>query len=235
VSLAAGASGAAARLTWWDIFGGIVLPILAAAAQVSLLQGDTVGPWLCWGYSLGGIVALLAATKAWTNPAHVSFVCGANFACAAGSLLNALDHFLFSYYFAWLPAVVLISLPACAAAQVNARKGLKLFRQGVRLRQVALGAFIAFVPPVVAQMTETRWVAATMARLQDTDIDKVADAVRRFNEYPLRFGRFGEDVCEQVVIGRRGLLKTNRLLDGELVKMLGPNVFEDCQPRDPHG
>jgi hypothetical protein len=44
VSLAAGASGVAARLTWWDIIGGIVLPILATAAQVSLLQGDTVGP-----------------------------------------------------------------------------------------------------------------------------------------------------------------------------------------------
>jgi hypothetical protein len=202
VSLAAGASGAAARLTWWDIIGGIVLPILATAAQVLLLQGDTVGPWLCWGYSLGGIAALFAAAKFAQNPSHRSFICGANFGCAAGSLLNALDHFLFSYFFAWLPAVVLISLPACAAAQVNVRKGIKLL---------------------------------TMARLQDADVNVVADAVRRFNEYPLRFGRFGEDVREQVVIGRRDLSKTNKLLDSEIVGILGPNVFEDCQPRDPHG
>jgi len=224
VSDAAGASGAAARLSWWDIIGGIVLPILAIAAQVSLLQGDTVGPWLCRGYSLGGIVALFAATKFALNPSHRSFICGANFPCAAGSLLNALDHFLFSYFYAWLPAVVLISPPARAAAQVNARKGIKLFRQRVRSRQVALGAFINFVPPVVTQMTETRWVAATMVRLQDADIDDVADAVQRFNEYPLRFGRFGEDVCEQVVIGRRGIPGSNKLLDSEIVKMLGPKT-----------
>jgi hypothetical protein len=94
---------------------------------------------------------------------------------------------------------------------------------------------MTLLPPLAAQMIETRWVAATMARLWDDDTNTVAAAVRAFDNHPLRFGRFADDVCEQVVIGRAGILETNKLLDSELVRMLGPNVFEDCQPRDPHG
>jgi hypothetical protein len=59
-ALAITANGTAARLGWWEIVGGIVLPTLFAIAQGLLLQADTAGPWLTWGYTAFGIAALLA-------------------------------------------------------------------------------------------------------------------------------------------------------------------------------
>jgi hypothetical protein len=105
VTLALTANETTARLSWWDIVGGIALPLVAAVGQVSLLKEDIVGPWLSWSYAPLGVVALLAATKDWGSPVHRGFLSGANLGCAAGSLLNAADHLLYSYFFVWPAAL----------------------------------------------------------------------------------------------------------------------------------
>jgi hypothetical protein len=62
VTLAATASRSPPRLTRWETIGGVVLPLLSAAGQVLVLHEDIVGPWLSWGYTPLGILALFAAT-----------------------------------------------------------------------------------------------------------------------------------------------------------------------------
>jgi len=109
------------------------LPIVAIAGQVLVLD-DTVGPWLTFGYAPLGILALLVSTKTLVTPLQRALICGANFDCAAGSLVNALDHFLYSYFFIWPATLVLVMLPAAAAAQVNTRRALRLFCQGIGFR-----------------------------------------------------------------------------------------------------
>ncbi len=238
MTLAATASRSPPRLTRWEIIGGAALPVLSAAVQLSLLQADTVGPWLCWGYTAFGIAALIASAKLSLKPFTRGFVCGANFGCAAGFLLNAFDHFLYSYYYAWPVALVTIVPFSLAAALTGAHRGRKVLEgSGPHLRRaVAFGAFAVFLPPLLAQVAETQWVARTMTQLWDGDMNTAAAAVQAFNSYPLRFGRFATDVCEQLVIGRRDDWDWDS--DQELVRqitiMLGPD-FYDCEPRDPHG
>ena len=228
----------AARLGWWNITGGIVLPLLCAAAQVVLLREDILGPWLVWGYAVFGIAAVLASARSALSPSARSFVCGANFGCAAGWLVTAFDHYVFSYYFVWPFAIVTILPFSCAAAQVNAQRGRLLWAQigGLRLnRLVALGALAALLPPAAAQVAETRWVEANMAHFWSGDTPAAAaNAVRAFNRYPLRFGRFATDVCEQVVIDRSDVWSDDEELVRQLEIMLGPD-FWHCEPRDPHG
>jgi hypothetical protein len=237
VTLATTVSRPPLRLRWWEITGGVVLPILSAAAQLSLLQADTVGPWLCWGYAAFGIAALIASTKLSMKPFTRSFVRGANYGCAAGSLLSAIDHFLFSYYYASPVALVTIIPFSLGAALVNGHRGrISLEEGGPHLRRaVAFGALTAFLLPAAAQVAETQWVEANMAHFWSGDTPvAAANALRAFNRYPLRFGRFATDVCEQVVIDRSDVWFDDKELVRQLEIMLGPD-FWHCQPRDPHG
>ncbi len=230
------ANGSALRLRWWEIIGGIELPLVAAVGQVSLLKEDIVGPWLSWSYAPLGVVALLAATKDWGSPVHRGFLCGANLGCVAGSLLNAADHLLYSYFFVWPAALVLICLPAFAAAYVNGHRSVQLSRQGsgVRRGALALGALIIFLPPAAAQFTEARWLVAIDRQLWSHDSNAVAAGLRSLNDYPLCLGRFNEYVCEWVVIDRADKWDDNTELVAQLTRMLGPD-FWDCEPIDPHG
>ena len=234
MSTEATAQARAVRLRWWEIAGGIVLPLLAAAGQILLLREDTVGPWLTWGYVLFGIGALLGAAKTCTNPAWRGFICGANFGCAAGYLVDAFDHQRHSYFFVWPAALVLICLPAILAAPVNIGRGGTLLGGGLRWSAVVLGAVAAFAPPVAAQFAEARWVAAVNRNLRAEDINAVAAGLHALNGYPLRMGRFGVDVCQWVVIDRTDVWSGNAELTAELGKLLGPD-FWHCEPRDPHG
>jgi hypothetical protein len=225
------------RLTWWQIAGGGVLPILSAVAQLSLLQADTLGPWLCWGYAAFGVVALMASARSLAGPFERSFVCGANYGCAAGSLLSAIDHFLYSYFYAWPVALVTIIPFSVAAALVNGHRARMLLEERrPHLRcAIAFGALAAFVVPVSAQVAETQWIEANMAHFWSGDSPAAAAAaVRALNRYPLRFGRFTTDVCEQVVIDRSDVWSDDKDLVRQLEIMLGPD-FWHCEPRDPHG
>jgi len=239
-AIAATSAAVQPRLSRWEIAAGIVVPILAAAAQYSVLQYDLVGPWLAWGSAAFGIGALLAATNNSLSPRARSIVCGANFGCAAGWILCAIDHFFDSYFFAWPVTFVTLVLMPCAPLHVSVRRALMLLRpsSGVRWVYVALGAFIAFVPPAAAQYLESRWIVATVMEMAGTDAKRVAAAVRAVNRYPLRFGRFGYDVCQEVVFasqfGRHLDWNSSEELTRELVGLLGPHP-EHCQVRDPHG
>ena len=225
----------AERLRWWEIAGGIVLPLLGAAGQVLLLKEDTVGPWLTWGYALFGIAALVAAARTGANPVKRALACGANLGCAAGHALNAIDHLLYSYFFAWTAALMLICAPAGVAGTVNLRRGLTVREgDGSHWRAVALGAVVAFAPPAAVQFAEACWVASVDRKLQANDTNMVAAGVRALNRYPLRMGRFGVDVCEWVVIDRTDVWSGNAKLAADLRKLLGPD-FWHCEPRDPHG
>jgi hypothetical protein len=227
------------KLTWLEIIGGMALPLASAAAQYWLLRADTVGPWLCWGYAVLGIIALLAAASAPESVLSRRLIAGANAGCAAGSLFCATEHLLFSYYFVWPVAVVALSVFPGIAASVNAARAVALFEQDRSWRLsaviiIALGGLLTFMPPAALQIAENRWIGATMAQLQDVDANNAAAGLRALNDYPLRLGRFAGDVCEYVVIDRTDVLDTNQELMRQLDKMLGTD-FWHCTPRDPHG
>jgi len=80
---------------------------------------DVIGPWLIWGYAAFGILALLASARVWTGALINNIVCGANFGCAAGWLLAAIDHALYGYFFVWPFALGRLVLLPVASFNIN--------------------------------------------------------------------------------------------------------------------
>jgi hypothetical protein len=151
-------------------------------------------------------------------------------------LLIALDHLLHSYYFVWPFTFVALVVPPCLAAHVNARRALALFQPGsARLwAYLTIGAIVVLLPPAAAQFAEARWLATVDHQLRANDAGTVEAGLGALNNYPLRMGRFDNDVCEWIVIRRTDLWYGDADLTAQLTKMFGPD-FWHCVPRDPRG
>jgi hypothetical protein len=221
-------------LTRWDRIAGIALPLVAVDAQAWLMREDIIGPWLIWGYAAFGILAVLASTKDWPGAFANNIVCGANFGCAAGWLLAAIDHALYGYFFVWpfeLGTLVLLPL---ASFNVNYRRALTLLPQSGDLRKVgvAIAGLCVFVVPLAVQVVEARWIGGVLKELSQHEVPNTIAALQAINRYPLRFGRFANDVCDYVVIG--GYWNADEEVKREVIKVLGANP-ENCESRDPHG
>ena len=185
-----------APLTHFEAFACVELPILAAAAQVSLMRYDTVGPWMIWSYAgFGGLVSSIAS-RVKVGGAPFGLVCGVSIAAAALAVLAALDHFLNSYFFAWPAALAPLMATPCLSAFVYGRRAWRMLRQDAQfpLSALALGALIVLVAPIALQCAERQWVDGELAAFSASDAQAAA-AVRAIDRYPLRFGRFTYDVC----------------------------------------
>jgi hypothetical protein len=231
---ATAAKQAGLRLTWWEIAGGVVLPLLSAAAEIVVLHEDVVGPWLSWCYTPLGILALLASSRGTPNLKRRALVCGANLGSAAGALLIAADHFLYSYFFVRPFTLVTLVIPPLLSAAVNAHRAVKLWEPAMSWAQLLAGTLAVFAPPAAAQYAEAEWRTVITRQLVAADSATVSASVRALNNYPLRLGRFDNDVCQWVVIDRTDLWDGNAALTAQLTKMMGPD-FHHCMPRDPHG
>jgi hypothetical protein len=222
-------------LTRWDKIAGLALPLVAADAQAWLMQEDIIGPWLIWGYAAFGILALVASARNWPSAVSASIICGANFGCAAGWIVAAFDHAMYSYFFVWPVAIGLLVLLPLASCSVNYRRALMLLQQkgGLRKVWIAIAALCVFAIPLTFQILETRWIGGVLTELsREEPPTTIAAALRAISHYPLRLGRFAPDVCDHVVIA--GNWNATEEIKHEVIEILGPNP-ENCESRDPHG
>jgi len=109
-----------------------------------------------------------------------------------------------------------------------------LLQQSRRLSEIwiATAALCVFAIPIAIQAVEARWVAGIMNELSQHELPKTIAALQAINRYPLRFGRFANDVCDLVVVG--GDWNADEAVKHEVIKILGANP-ENCESRDPHG
>jgi hypothetical protein len=185
-TLSSKASGSTLRLRWWKIIGGIVLPLVAAVGQVSLLKRRHRGAV--------AVVELCVTRRCSSARRHQRFgqsgsprISMWRESWLRGRLVAQRSRsFALQLFFVWPVALVLICLTAFAAAYVNGRRGVQLSRQGsgARWEALALGALIIFLPPAAAQFAEARWLAAIDQQLWSHDTNAVAAGLRSLNEYP---------------------------------------------------
>jgi hypothetical protein len=232
--VAAEPRGSPYALTRWDMIAGIALPLVAADAQAWLMQEDIIGPWLIWGYAAFGILAVMASAKSRGSALTANIICGANFGCAAGWLVAAIDHAMYSYFFVWPFGFGPLVLLPLASFSVNCRRALMLLQQkgGLHKVWIAIAALCAFAIPLAIQVVETHWISGVLKELSRNEPPNTIAALRAINRYPLRFGRFAPDVCDHVVIA--GYWSADEEVKREVTEILGADP-ENCESRDPHG
>ncbi|HEX8663310.1 MAG TPA: hypothetical protein VF744_04705 [Beijerinckiaceae bacterium] len=232
-----GASGS--RLHWWQIVGGILLPIVCFVADLLSVRIASLAPVALWSFAGLGMGVLILSSRPMENGALRDAVHGALVAAGVGAGLIGVVLAPFTVVGLMFGIGVFGLIPFLAAHAFRHRlKALGRHETGPRARGAVLAGAAALVAlPGLAQWAETRWLDARVAEAVSPDPRVAAGGLRRLADYPLRLGRGEDAIC-------RGLAGSPpdeseepkpRVEDAtvlrELERLYGPDPLRTCETR----